>query len=324
MSDTGPTGDCALNQRDCWLIRYAIPFPKRIRYRYPGGEWIEVEGETWSTVTTSGNYNLLPGVEYRVFWDATWFNGQPWSNTFNGGAPSFQIVRGNFQITRQCPFGWADGCQISFTSERGTISISFPQSTLVEIPFDRSGSNFWNVLTGTFRIVAVQRVSTGETILPQSTCRFRIFSATGAVLVDRTSEACPEVQEFPCTNDKAVIREIVLKPQDRPQVFSLFTTLRIRTETLSDRVCRIAELISAVQLPPSIYIQPVLRICSPVGCFVPPYIEYRCNGGCECTRCPDGTCFACEDNGFVCCYGENGQPLARFPLEQKCPDQEIC
>lgn len=315
--DNRPPGNRKPNDPDncpeiCVWAKVPTLTPKRIVYTYPSEPSVTVFGETWNTVITSGSYNLLPGVEYRVFWDGTWFSGAPWSVVFNGGAQSFQTVRGNFQITRRCPMGWADGCEVGFTSERGYIAVSFPQSTLVEIPFDRSGSNFWNILTNSFRVTRVVRVSNNQEILPESTCRFRVINSLGVAVVDITRNVCPTVVEIPsqCTYPQEYSLEY--------KVRKVLTSLKgnpITVETRGNCIDIKQEILSV----PPIKVT-VKTICSPVGC-PPPQYKIDCCEEADCSdkKCPNGTVTRVLIGGKTLqCVDANGCVLREIPYDPKC------
>ena len=342
--------DCFFNQLDCWKIRYAIPKPKIIRYQYPGESPVDVEGVRYTieNITPSGGENF---GKWRL-WDLqAW--GEGWVSAYAQEYKYGQIV-----VRAGRKYGDGGFWQWDQAYIEGTLLSFEPFPQFVGESFVR-GAGFvytykWRDVTGTIRegqvyasgsfqdmsnlfagwwwqvaksgpiIKAVWIPADGPLQEPLPQCRFKVFDINDNVIVDLTKNFCPAVTEFPCTNDGQMIKEITLKPEDRIVWLATNPVLKIVTTNIDGRVCKRIDLQYIGAGGTGSYTRTIAEICSPKGCNIPPYIEYKCDDDCNCQRCPDGTCFACLDGDSICCYGDSGTVIKRFPLKEKCKDQKIC
>jgi hypothetical protein len=110
--------------------------------------------------------NMQPRVDYRVFWDAVNWFGQPLAASFGGGSLSF-TVQGGFQIVRKPGHGVTDGIGLfvnylrngNFVEERVAAAQT---GGLFEV--NRFVSNGQAIIPGSFSILRVQRLDNGQQV----------------------------------------------------------------------------------------------------------------------------------------------------------------
>lgn len=328
MADTPPGGDCLLNPLSCWKIKYSIPNPKTITYRYPSESPVTVIADSYTLENVGASYPTPADRWYAV-------NGWIDLDVYPWWSPNSPVRVRYYQTQSRVLIGGDNaiitGAELPFVNVSGVLGGNYLYSFLVY--YKSLGFSQQNSTT----IVCGGNAAFGNTTLrafgvdfinergdpPPGQCRFTLKDASGSVLLQRTRDVCPEVTVNEC-GGVGQTGEIELKPIDRLHPVGLLPRLLIKTVNVSGYVCkRVAILYNAV-VEGTPFEREIATFCSPKGCQKPPSVDYDCDNDCGCKRCPSGTCFACRDGDYICCYGENGTVLERFPSAEKCKNQDVC
>ncbi len=304
---------------ECGRVVYREYLPPVVRWRYPGEQWQEIEGDDYSI-------NELP-AQCCGSWDITVYFSVPGCNRAldYSGTRTVRIPYGtyrrieyqtlnSFVRTNIAVIYW-DCWQnkeksVSVWSSTGKSSV-IPNCGDPLAIHDQPGS--------TYQLVNAVRVDAGQENCTE--CTFIIYKNQGIVYSTKR-EDCPEVEKLSCRLSD-VVKEIKVNKIAYYQAIEIADFARDTLFTVP--IPRNCLNIYITNLQPSIIPLPdiypdytfVAQICSDIGCPPP---EYQVICDCECESCPDGTCpVDCGDH--ICCYEPSGVAIKSIPLENYCDDR---
>ena len=283
--------------------------PKKIRYRYPGESWQEIEGDRYTfSPSNIDNFNGIPGVRYYFYLRGTnWNNVQRSTNPGRLG-PLFG-QNGPVSIGRVSGYGvaprtpaWAVGIMYG----NGLNSLTLTRETQ-QLPNDTN-----NVFQfGTTHIWKVVRVDTGEEIPPK--CVFKVFGVFNQEILSITRDVCPEVIVVPerCyykAENERLVRKVNV---------GIFQNLR----TEYNGNCATVWL----DAPPLQFSTEIYKECSDNPSCPPPRIKFdkKCEEKCE--QCPPGTAIKVLLGGNIACVDAVGCVLKTVKYKPGCNNYDcIC
>jgi hypothetical protein len=318
---------CIAEQGKCWLVRYNVPIAGTVRWKFPDQDWNEVIANTFTTEETPPQWNPLPIADYRIDFRGINFSGQT--------VGSFYTVRGGFTITRRAgaygalaPWGgliFGDAFEITDlngTRNRGDISAG--PWTVVEYSVPPRNRVPFQIQSGSFQIIRVIRISDNQEIEPLSQCTFKAFDCFNNLKIEVSSNQCPETEVLPCKILMENTREFIITPEFRNRFIASPAALLNIPSNTNNQKCKKLILFSPFGGLFDDRLIEILEICSPPCCDTPPLLEIDCQNPCPCEKCPEGTCLACRDGDYICCYDNTGKVLQRIRFDKKCEDQEVC
>lgn len=330
----------------CGEVRYQ-PYKKTggIRYRYPGQDWITVDGDDYSVNREIGTCPVL----YYAFGEYVHMNTvgcgdtQYWrsAKAINGETvESWEPIvteYGDYRIVL------TDGSYISINAY-GRASYearSVRPKRGHGIIYRTSNQKCVNVNKPAYgydaRLTDVVRVD-GE---PDDcgSCTLKIFK-DNQIVFEQTDDDCPEVENLNgnsrdgCElNDRTeVVRAPKIAYLERLEVVDYAYGLQSipgvpvpvpQQENIPDECLNV--YVNEIYLPvppdfpegarPTNGFGFIAQICSDPGCPPPEYEVI-----CDCTkRCPSGTC-AKRCGGFICCYGSDGISRQQIPIGDFFPE----
>ncbi len=322
---------------ECARVVYRRYEAGGIRYRYPGEDWITIDGDSWNIEDRGivcarqdifGTFYAQVVIKTTTeegddtIFDATTAIG---GTGLGGGSPSITfnreqiIVNGFVQRTLR-------NYVSSYDANRPTTRFAS-----VNYQYTEYSQAFFNP-DGSFRTSQRIDISNGvpegfeDACAPQ--CQLTIFK-DGEIVHQQTREECPEVEEQNVCRLSDIHEEIQVDKLpflERVEVvdYGFFDFgLNEFTASIPDECLNIYVNNITAAFPPFNVVTPnlfdgqrfITQICSASGC-PPPEFEVICD--CDCQSCPDGTC-AVECNGQICCYNENtGEAIASIPLDNYC------
>jgi len=332
----------------CSTVRWREYLPPKIRWRYPGEIWQEIDGDNYSTeVVPDLSRNTAYRIKYRSY--KTTPDGQPsqWDTTERTLSTQYII----------------DGIESWWLDVDHPNPIYPPRSFYKRYPPEAryvTREILGNVTppssyrTANFRLGYISKgIETIRSVLSEvgiwftnleavdpakrtSACVFRIYR-NGQIVHQETRSVCPEVEKtaYQLSNDikersidkvayteRIEIRDqsitpIFVGPTDLPLIdvkplprncLNIYSTYTLAPPLLSEYVP-----LPGV-LNPYSFIQ---QICSVSG-GPPPEYEVIC--GCtDCEKCPPETCPVYCD-GQICCYNDYGVSVKEIPIDRYCEE----
>ncbi len=288
----------------CGRVVYREYLPSVVRWRYPGEQWQEIEGDDYSIderpAQCCGSWDIT--VEYYV---PGCNRALDYSGTRTVRIPYGKYRRLEYQLdnpfvrTQIAVIYW--DCRqnkeksISVWSSTGKSSI-LPNCGDPTAIHDQPGS--------TYQLVSAVRVDAGQETCTE--CTFTVYK-NQEVVHSEQRENCPQGEILPCRLSDEVkeikiekeaylqrievrnesIDVVSVSPLDAPLIF----TSQLPTDCLNIyKTATLAPPILSEYVPVPGVINPyqfIQQICSAPGCPPP---EYQVICDCECESCPDGTC----------------------------------
>ncbi len=301
---------------ECGQVVYREYLPPVVRWRYPGEQWQEIEGDDYSIeqlpAQCCGSWDLT--VEYYV----PGCNGiQTYSGTRTVRIPygTFRrleytldnpFVRSSIQIVYwDCNQKIEKTLSVWGSSGKSSVIANCGDSTAIH---DQPGS--------TYQVVNAVRI--GGSDLGCTECTFTVYK-NQQIVHSEQREDCPEVEVLPCRLSD-VVKEIEVKKIAYYQAIEIadfardtLFTVPIPSNCLNIYITNIqASIIPLPDIYPDYTF--VAQICSDIGCPPP---EYQVICDCECESCPDGTC-PVDCGAHICCYEASGVAVKSIKRENYC------
>ena len=304
----------------CGRVVYREYLPSVVRWRYPGENWQEIEGDDYSI-------DELP-AQCCGTWDITVYYSVPGCNGTQAysGAGVKRIPYGTYQrleYRTDNPFARTSIQLVYYDCVQNKEKALFVWSSTGKssvIPNCGDSEAIHDMPGSTYQIVDAVRVDGSDEGCTK--CKFVIYK-NQQIVHSETREECPEVEILPCRLSSEVkqikIEKLIYYQGIEVVNFARDTifTVSIPSNCLNIYVTNLQP--SIIPLPDvySDYIF-VAQICSNIGCPPP---EYNVICDCECESCPDGTC-PVECGAHICCYEASGVAVKSIPIENYCDGAE--
>ncbi len=291
----------------CIYATYPVYTPKKIRYRYPGGDWVEVEGESYTITPNPPTLGQVPGKAYWVT-VAT-------ENYFTGGTeiiPNVYAV-GPIQGLMYTPRfeGFGPSYWVTIQDANPPVFRRWYDAQKSQDPVNSSRflSGLWGI---NWRITDIQPFPGFPPDPPDGSCTFKVFGSSGQVLLDQTTSECPEVMEIPesCTfpNPEVFVREYLN---------SNISSYAIIVPDPNDPNCVFINV--AIPSDPVIETPPFVNIAYLCGDCLPPQIRIDCEcDPCFDKKCPAGTVNRILIGNSIECVDGNDCVIAVIPYDPNC------
>ena len=334
----------------CARVSYRPYLPPGIRYRYPGEDWVSVDGDDYSLKKTYDFGNS----GFYVYADATVqvqssnpnfkYNGYGCNDTITIRS-RVTISGGEILDYELNDFVERDQVQLKLTTNLG---IDF-----VEFQYPDSNGNFPSYLNR-FSVPYIGDCSEPEDPTSASSVgvkdvrniRFEGISGNqpeiksctltitkdGQVVYQETRDICPEVEREQTCKLSDTWQEIKVEKTNYlervevvPYEYKNFA-LGVYQGKIPEQCLNIYKNTTATIIPqfegiptPSNSAEStygfIQQICSAPGCPPPEYIV-TCD--CDCQSCPDNTCAVFCDNHVCCADKLTGKTVIQIPLEDYC------
>ena len=294
-----------------------------IRYRYPGGDWVTVDGDDYEVSMsdddgTCQHPDIKPNVGFEITfnkWNGGTFRDSlvgEFGSKFDGISFSGSVIRATFSggnsgvFVHEKNYQFGEGIREVNNVRQGYRN--------------RNGSN----------VDMNQSYNRDFYCQSREECNFTVFK-NGEIIHQETRPECPEVEqsnnngcrksdrvEIVKVEKEAYLQRIEVRNQDI-QAYGIGGLL-IDASPLPGQCLNIYR--TSVTAPPFLsnfvptaaIFNPyefVAQICSDPDC-PPPEYEVICD--CEGEECPDGTC-AVICGSHVCCHNTAGQAVHQIPIE---------
>lgn len=290
--------------------------PKKIRYKYPGENWIEIAGENYTTKINDLGWESLPLVSYRIDFSAEgwcWSSSgtvlNQWSHIVEGG---FRLIPTGFIYTaaiRNWPqlinAAFIPGRAFDLWDRNGTRNVirvgpGSGQNQQAAVEFNSYGcpgilscvtcqqtsgqlqefrtSNI-AIKQGGLKVDRVVRVSDNVIVPPETQCTFTVFNIFNQEILSITRDDCPDVIVVP--------ERCYFKPENERLVARVTQSLLdppLRVEYQGHCATVWKDLWPLNYFPSQVY-----KECSDNPNCPPPQIRFdkKCEETCE--QCPSGT-----------------------------------
>ena len=317
---------------ECGRVVYREYLPSVVRWRYPGSDWQEIEGDDYTIderpAQCCGSWDIT--VEYYV---PGCNRGLDYSGTRTVRIPYGTYRRLQYQLdnpfvpTNIAVIYW--DCWQNKEKSRSVWSSTGKSSV---IPNCGDPTAIHDAVSSTYQLVSAVRVDEGSETCTE--CTFTIYK-NQEVVHSEQRENCPQVEILPCRlrdevkeikiEKSAYLQRIevrdhaleffgypaplIRKVPIPPHCLNIYNTYTLAAPNLSDLVP------APGVINPYLFVQ---QICSAPGCPPP---EYQVICDCECESCPDGTC-PVDCGAHVCCYEASGTAIKSIPLENYCDKSE--
>ncbi len=304
----------------CGTVTYREYLPPVVRWRYPGEEWQEIEGDDYAIETTSDE---LPTDKY-IFWRASVLISR-FGKTYRkeisvrqrGSSNSSSIPVGKPLFETASPSANSGG--------KDRLYIDYDPPNPITWYHDFGRYNYpisWEF----YDICIVNRadaISCENGTQPISNCKFTITN-NSQIIHQETRDTCPEVEKLPCRLSEKV-NKIKVEKISYYQGIEIVNFARdtIFTVEIPQNCLNIYNTNLQLSIIPLPDIYPdynfVDQICSFPGC-PPPKYEVICDCN-DCESCPENTC-AVECEGNICCYDKiTGKSIKSIPIDNYCRDE---
>ena len=317
----------------CGRVVYREYLPPVVRWRYPGEQWQEIEGDDYSIderpAQCCGSWDIT--VEYYV---PGCNRALDYSGTRTVRIPYGKYRRLEYQLDN--PFVRTQIAVIywdCWQNKEKSISVWSSTGKSSVIPDCGDPTAIHNQPGSTYEIVDLVRVDGGSETCTE--CTFTVYK-NQEVVHSEQREDCPEVEVLPCRLSD-VVKEIRIEKipyLERIEVvdysYISFGGNIFRGDIPDECLNVIKNLTTQIVPLPDGILTPdngafnsenrgfIAQICSASGC-PPPEFSVICD--CECESCPDGTCpVDCGDH--ICCYEASGVAVKSIPLENYCDKSE--
>lgn len=299
---------------NCGTVTYREYLPPVVRWRYPGEEWQEIQGDDY-TVEQKYPDNTKFVVDFSVDY-----------------------------------YGYGNYIN-SFSNRR--IPYLFPGKIIDIYGYEYDGNYYTHVVikwiennTGLEKIyryfvntspnskyIVTDWIATPDR--PPTNCEFKIFNQEELVYIE-TRNTCPEVEKLPC-------RLSDVTKQIKIEKIPYLERIEVRSEGI-DYISLLPPILQGYDIPDeclNIYLtytlappiiseykpipgvtnpyQFIQQICSVPGC-PPPKYEVICDCN-DCESCPENTCVV-ECEGNICCYDKvTGKSIKSIPIDNYCRDE---
>ena len=305
----------------CGRVLYQEYLPPVVRWRYPGEEWNEIEGDSYEIENMPAQ--CCGTWDITVYYNVPGCNGvQAYSGTSTKRIPYGTFRRLEYRLdnpfTRTVIQAVYYDCNqkiekpLYFWSSTGKSSV-IPNCGDPLAIHDMPGS--------TYEVVDAVRVDGSDEGCTQ--CFFTVYKGHEIVHTE-LREDCPEVEQLPCRLSD-VIKEVKIEKTpylERIEVVPFAyqnVGLNVYQRAIPSECLNIYDNLTTT-IPPVGFGIPapsnsdqstysfVKQICSAPGCPPP---EYNVICDCDCEKCPDGTC-PVECGKHVCCYDTSTGKAAKI------------
>jgi hypothetical protein len=291
----------------CIYSNNPIYTAKKIRYRYPGESWQEIVGDRYTLEQTPPQWNSLPMVQYRIYYQGVKISdGQRVTNV-----PA-NVVTGGFVLVPTPFFGaWiripgtyrdtvylVTSTGFKVFDQNGTRDIGhlYSYRGVAEWP---TGHNYTynfqpeDLVSGSFSITKVVRLSDNQEIPPVTQCIFKVFNLANDLIFSATKDVCPEVEVIP--------ESCIYKPEKerlvKKVVVGQFQSLRVDYQLNCATVW--------LDSPPFPFSLQMYKECSEPPCPPPKIrLDKKCLELCQ--QCPPGTVTRVLTGSNIDCVDING------------------
>jgi|GEM_PF-5275268 len=315
-----------------------------IRYRYPGQNWIYVDGDDYQIeIEQETGDDIAYGVSgyMTLYANGQWYYENQRVATISprnykilnlDNPIRFELVPELYQHAPQAYVDFIDdegnitsAILSGYVNNSGWIEDTLASVVVQKLVYTQKSGNNYDVEAYQYGV---------DPEFSQS-CNFKVFKEEETVH-EETREDCPEVEILDGCQLSDIHEEIIIdklsyleRIEIRNQSINTVYVSPVEapfldTQSLPDECLNIYKTITGappflsdyVLLPGAINpYQFIAQICSPTGCPAPEY-EVICD--CECQSCPDGSC-AVECDGQICCYDTTtGQAVTTIPIENYC------
>ncbi len=302
----------------CGQVFYREYLAPVVRWRYPGEDWQEIEGDDYSVkelpAQCCGTWDIT--VEYYV---PGCNRALDYSGTRTVRIPYGKYRRLEYQLDN--PFVRTQIAVIywdCWQNQEKSISVWSSTGKSSVIPNCGDAYAIHNQVDSTYQVTDVNRVDEAEENCNK--CSLVIYKNQQVVHNEVRSE-CPEVEVLPCRLSDS-LKEVKVEKLNYLEGIEVVNFARdtLFTVAIPPHCLNIYK----TSLQPSIIPLPdiypdyefVAQICSDVGCPPP---EYQVICGCDsCEFCPPGTCpVLCH--GVICCHEKTtGKAIKSIPIDQYC------
>ena len=332
--NTGAIPDCLEAQDDIWTLRYNVPIPGYVRYRYPGENWVNVIGGVRYQIDKISQPGQGVGVLYRVgVYTECEMRVPRTINDCPGQLLNPKVFLASRRFDVYGPIGaisftpWQQGTlchhltdfgnygRFNVVGQNGTVygldtGLNYFRST-EPTTFMECIANEWVGTRFFYKFKPVKSFIERADGRPEpDRWRFQVFDADNNVLFNREDTSQPEAAVIPCQLDPNNERTLEINPQNISFGRFLKGLLVNPTFTLDGLKGTRVEIVP-YPLPNVPSRQTILDLYSPKSCTIHPKVCWECNG-CKDKKCPPNTCLKCFNPVInkICCYGANGTVIA--------------
>ncbi len=300
----------------CGRVVYREYLAPVVRWRYPGSQWQEIEGDDYTIdnrpAQCCGSWDIT--VEYYV---PGCNRALDYSGTRTVRIPYGKYRRLEYQLDN--PFVRTNIAVIYWDCRQNkekTLPVWSSTGKSSILPDCGDPTAIHDQPGSTYEIVDLVRVDGGSENCTE--CTFTVYK-NQQIVQSEQRENCPEVEVLPCRLSD-VVKEIKVNKIAYYQAIEVADFARdtlfkvpIPRNCLNIYITNIqASIIPLPDIYPDYTF--VAQICSDIGCPPP---EYQVICDCECEPCPDGTCpVDCGDH--ICCYEASGVAVKSIKRENYC------
>ena len=325
----------------CGTVIYREYLPPVVRWRYPGEDWQEIEGDDYTVEQKKGQCYAIYKVTGEYTRQSLNFSGVSECGITYGWYIKRDIPGKiiNIEFHPEYPVIFFDtvdknniqrprlGYQMQAILPNGTIGGPIP------VVFQECNDSFKGYAGNNFRVTDISRVDGGA-----DNCGDCIFTITNnsQIIHQETRDTCPEVEKLPCRLSDVTKK---IKIEKIPYL----ERIEVRSEGI-DYISLLPPILQGYDIPEeclNIYLtytlappiiseykpipgvtnpyQFIQQICSVPGC-PPPKYEVICDCN-DCESCPENTCVV-ECEGNICCYDKvTGKSIKSIPIDNYCGDE---
>lgn len=287
---TGAIPDCLEAQESDWKITYIVPRSPFIKYQFPNESIVEVIGGTNYQIESKQGSILALGNNWVAY-----------GNTKVPGLIKKEFGTITPLYNCQVVPGW------KYNGEQG-----YEKKWVVDPP---SSDPFFNFAAGFLG-------GCTDSLSNFPFYNLKIFDCKGNLILQiKNKETIPSVNVFPCEYKKEDEKVIYLSPPERDVPGMKKGLVCTPTFALDGSKGTKLELVG-YPIFQNTHRVTLLDLYSPQCCDKHPKICWECNADEETKDlCPPFTCFKClNEDGQICCYGDNGTVLKIVSTKDETPD----
>ena len=320
-----------------------------IRYRYPGEDWVYVDGDDYTVSSNSSRiqivYKAVVKFVYR-FWNGDSNGGNDYADYFAARNATLVIKEEERKIIgepfltfnngRLTMWGYTGSYELEYETVTGNILPIYFNSPLDlnrrKLGFDPTQYRYGAVLLDTVTLDSFTLFADYSS--EQTNCILRVFK-NGVNVLTKESNECPEVEllddacQLSQTHEQITIEKLSYIEKVEVTDYGYLSPIGVTTNTpttypIPNSCLNIYKSWVYTPTPTDIVdygaytvsnIEYIAQICSPSGCPAP---EYQVICDCDCESCPNGTC-AIECDGHICCVDpQTGIGVTSIPIENYC------
>ena len=297
----------------CGRVVYRPYLPPVVRWRYPGEDWQEIEGDDYSIdelpAQCCGTWDIT--VEYDV---PGCNGGLTYSGTRTVRIPYGKYRRLEYSLDN--PFVRTNIAVIYWDCRQNkekSVSVWSSTGKSSTIPDCGDPEAIHNQVDSTYQVTEVNRADQGQDNCNK--CSFTIYK-NQQIVHSEEREECPEAEVLTCRLSNTS-KEIKVEKTNFVERIKVIKKNDFEADFIPKECWNIYVGFSYISTAEGLSTDKfIAQICSAPGC--PPQ-EYEVICGCEsCEECPPDTCpVLC--NGVICCHEKTtGKAIKSIPLDQYC------